>query len=253
MTYYDVEDELESEEDVPQRLPIRNDSRLRILVDMREALQRQRIAFGNRIGALDRADDTGDHTSRDVMEWWQNHFLAAEAQANTDIKYALHDHPIYEYMRGIKGVGPLLSAQLIAQVDISRSPTVSAFWRYAGYAVINGEREKKTKGEKLRYNARLKKICYLIGMSFIKSRSPYADVYYSSKAYYEANRPDWTKLHIHNAAIRRMIKHFLTHLWLVWRELEGYETRSLYVEEYLGHEHITSPAEFGWYGNGSGR
>lgn len=225
-----------------------SDTTLRILVDMREALQKQRIGFGNRVGALERAADSGNGQSEAMMNRWFERFEEVEKQADADIRAAVKEYPIYEYLGRVKGIGPMLAAQLIALIDIERAATVSALWRFAGYAVIDGERERPRKGEKLHYNARLKKVCYLIGSSFLKANSPYRAVYDSGRAYYEANRPDWTKARQHMAAMRRMIKHFLAHLWEVWRGLAGLPVRMLYVEERLGHEHMTSPAEFGWYG-----
>lgn len=224
------------------------DTTLRILTDLRGTMQRERIAFGNRVGALERADDTGDTESAALIARWYARFLDVEKAADEEIREAVKEHPVYEYICRVKGIGPLLAAQLVAQIDISRAPTVSALWRYAGYAVIDGERERPRKGEKLHYNARVKKVCYLIGSSFLKSNSPYRAVYDSGRAYYEANRPEWTKARQHMAAMRRMIKHFLSHLWQVWREVAGLPTRTPYVEERLGHEHITTPADYGWYG-----
>lgn len=223
------------------------DTTLRILVDLREQMQKQRIGFGNRVGALERAADTGNGASEALMNRWHERFVEVERQAEAEIKAAVKDYPIYEYLCRVKGIGPMLAAQLIAMIDIGRANTVSALWRFAGYAVIDGERERPTKGEKLHYNARLKKVCYLVGTSFLKSNSPYRQVYDSGRVYYEANRPEWTKARQHMASMRRMIKQFLCHLWMVWRELERLPVRPLYVEERLGHEHVSRPAEYGWY------
>jgi hypothetical protein len=142
-------------------------------------------------------------------------------------------------------VGDILAAKVISMIDIQRADTVSALWRYAGYGVVNGEREKPTKGEALHYNKRLKTTCYLIGSSFLRSNSPYRQIYDSSKEYYETNR-DWTKLHRHHAAMRKMIKVWLSHLWEVWRTLEGLPVRNIYAEDKLGHNHYISPQDYGW-------
>lgn len=229
-----------------------SDTTLRILVDLRETMQKQRIGFGNRVGALERAADEGDAQTEEVMSRYLAQFRAVEELADADIRAAVKEYPIYEYLSRVKGLGPTLSAQLIAMIDIERAQTVSALWRYAGLGVVVGDdgvgaRERPVKGEKLHYNARLKKVCYLIGTSFLKSGSPYRAVYDAGREYYEAARPEWTKARQHMAAQRRMVKHFLAHLWEVWRKLEGLPTRELYVVEKLGHTHVTSPADYGWY------
>lgn len=135
---------------------------------------------------------------------------------------------------------------LIALIDITQADTVSALWRYAGMAVIDGERERMRKGEKLHYNIRLKTTMYLIGTSFLKSKSPYAKVYYDAKEFYTLNRPEWTPLHCHHAAMRKSVKRFLSHLYVVWRELEGLPVREPYVQEKMGHTHIDTAEDYGW-------
>jgi hypothetical protein len=107
-------------------------------------------------------------------------------------------------------------------------------------------RSRPIEGWALDYNKRLKTTCYLVGSSFLKSRSPYRAVYDQAKEYYELNRPDWTKAHRHNAAMRKMIKMWLSHLWEVWRKLEGLPTREPYIIGREGHEHYHTPQEFGW-------
>jgi len=49
--------------------------------------------------------------------------------------------------------------------------------------------------------------------------------------------------HLHNQALRKMIKLFLSLLWHSWREAEGLPTRVPYPAEYLGHNHIVKPEE----------
>jgi hypothetical protein len=50
------------------------------------------------------------------------------------------------------------------------------------------ERQRPKKGEKLSYNVRLKTALYLVGDSFIKSRSPYRDLYDRKKEYYRLTK-----------------------------------------------------------------
>lgn len=224
------------------------DETLRTLVDLRDRLiQKQRIAFGNRLAAAEKEDNVSEGTIQ-LLERWHERFDKLEKYLNEDIKRIVKDSddPILDDMTSIKGIGPILALKIAAMVDISRAPTVSALWRYAGYAVIDGKGERPVKGQKLSYNKRLKIACRLAGESFLKSRSPYADVYYASKEYYKANRQDWTKYHIHNASLRRMIKLFLSHLWLQWRRREGLPISEPYVHARLGHEHNYKPAQFGW-------
>jgi len=92
----------------------------------------------------------------------------------------------------------------------------------------------------------LKISCRKVGESFLKSNSPYRQIYDSSREFYAANRPDWTLLHQHNAALGRMIKTWLQHLWITWREMEGLPANQPYAMDRLGHEHYIGPEKFGW-------
>ena len=227
---------------------------LRALVDLRDRqIQKGRIQFGNRVGALERGDDNGHSQQLLVAERWMQRFADMESELDKDIAKEVANYPIYEYVSEVKGIGPMLAAKMIAMIDIGNSPTISALWRYSGYGVVNGERERPVKGEKLHYNKRLKSTIYLIGGSFLKCGSPYRDIYDTSKEFYTRTKvnlpndePDWTKLHIHRSALRKMVKLFLSHLWVTWRQLEGLPISAPYVHAKLGHEHYHTPESFGW-------
>jgi len=221
------------------------DTKLRSIVDLREGLQDLRIGFGNRIFAIVNGADISSDESKKLYERWYERFLALEKEVDSDIREMAGQYEIIEVMTGVKGVGKLLAAKVAAMIDIHKANTVSALWRYCGYAVIDGSRERPVKGEKLHYNWKLKTTCYLVGTSFLKCNSPYRLIYDQARTEY-ANKTEWTKGHAHNAAMRKMIKHWLSHLWVVWREMEGLPTRPVYVDEKLGHTHISRPEDYGW-------
>lgn len=221
-------------------------SLLRALVDHRETLQRERIKWSNRVNAVANGADEVNPQDMALAQKWAEIYVKLEHAADLEIGRVVKQHPMMEQLRAVRGVGPTLGAKLLAMIDISRSETASQLWRYCGYAVIDGQRERPTKGERLHYNARLKTTLYLVATSFLRGGSPYRRVYDSAKQYYQANRPDWTPMHIHNASMRKMIKVFLVHLWERWRALEGLDCRPLYVHEKLGHTTVFTPEEFGW-------
>lgn len=224
-----------------------NETLIRSLVDLRDrTLQKNRMAFSLRIGAVERGDDQMEPEHLRTLEYWHERFGELENEIEDQIKDMVKGDRLIEVMCEVKGVGIMLSAKVVSMIDINKAETVSALWRYAGYAVIDGQREKPTKGEKLHYNNRLKTACYLIGSSFLRANSPYRRVYDAAREYYDANRPDWTKAHKHNAAMRKMIKMWLSHLWEVWRKIEGLPVREPYAHGQLTHEHYYSPQEFGW-------
>lgn len=223
------------------------DSSLRALVDLRDrTLQKSRIAFGNRLNAITSGTDEWDAGSMEIAGKWHLRFQELEEEAEKDIKRLAGEYPIIEQMVHVRGVGKLLAAKLVALIDISKAPTISALWRYCGLAVIDGQRERPTKGVKLSYNARAKTTMYLIAGSMLKTGSPYREIYDEARAYYAVNRTDWTAGHQHLAALRKMEKVFLSHLWLRWRELEGLPASQPWIMNEPHHTHYISPEDMGW-------
>lgn len=161
--------------------------------------------------------------------------------AKDELKY----HPAWtEFMQHVKGMGPTLAAQLIGFIDnVERFATPSKLWKYSGLACIDGKAQRMTKGQSAGYNPRFKALMYNIGTSFIKSNSPYREIYDHYKEKYAEQR-DWTPKHVHLAALRKMEKIFLAHVWEKWNEALGNTTRKEYVFEYLGHTTRFRPEDF---------
>lgn len=247
----------------------KNLKRLCSLVRFRLQIQKDRIRLGNQLyaksGIEREGEPAGEETEAEtfkpevitdaetiaILEKYYSVFLTMELELDRDIKKTVEGEEIYEYLRQIKGVGPLLSAKLISMIDPARANTASALWRYAGLGVVVGEdgvgrAERPVKGVKLPYNAKLKSTMFLIVSSFLKCNSPYRAIYDAAKARYQRDRPDWVKDRIHKAAMRKTAQVFLAHLHEVWRKLEGLEVRPLYVHEYMGHTHVHKAVDFGW-------
>lgn len=160
---------------------------------------------------------------------------------------------IWEWITSIKGLASgKMAAQLLAQIDdIEKFSTVSKLWRFAGWAVIDGKAERNQMGEKSHFNRKLKSICWLIGEQFIRQQTPgYAEIYYDEKARLRQKYPEKIKVngkwkyndgHLHNMAKRKMIKIFLQHVWVKWRECEGLPVSNPYVQDILGHTNIIGP------------
>ena len=143
---------------------------IRSLIDTRDrAVQKSRIAFGNRLAALENEQDKANHDTFFLYEKWHQRFTDLERELNEDIVSVAEDVPIVQQLCNIRGISYTLAAKLVSFIDISRAPTVSALWRYAGYAVFDGMRERKEKGKKLHYNTRLKCACYLVATSFLRT------------------------------------------------------------------------------------
>ncbi len=168
--------------------------------------------------------------------------------------------PIWDWMTAIKGIGPSLAAQLLAQIDYpapfpgsypDHCGTVSKLWAFAGWAVNNGEIQRCREGETSPYNRKLKSVCWLCVEQFIKHQTPlYVDLYYAEKERQRRLHPEKIKVngkwkyndgHLHNRAIRKTAKIFLQHLWVTWRKMEGLPVSEPYVQAIMHHTNIIEP------------
>jgi hypothetical protein len=229
---------------------MKNMDELRVLIDTRYAVQKNRIGFENRLTAIEQGRDTADKKTIERYKRWYHLFSDLEETVDGEIKSVSDTLPIIADMSEVKGVNAVTAAKVASMIDIDRAKTISALWRYAGYGVVNDKAERPTKGEKLHYNKRLKTSCYVVGASLMRWHEGYREIYDNSKEYYINNRKDWTKLHRHYAAFRKMMKVWLAHLWLHWREIEGLPVRDPYAIAKLGHTTIIDKEKFGWPTNG---
>jgi hypothetical protein len=184
-------------------------------------------------------------------------FAPAEAMAYKElITTAKTAGPIFDWLIAIKGIGPHTAAKLLALIDDPGAfATISKLWRFAGYAVIDGQREYRKAGEKSHYNSRLKSELYLVTEQFIRHQTPvFVDLYYEEKvklrekhpiAIGENGRRRYSDMHIHLMAMRKVSKLLLALLWVQWRKLEGLPVSEPYAVAILGHDaaHIMQPED----------
>lgn len=236
---------------------------LKASVDDRQQIIKLRNKVANQILAMHRGTDRIETDTeiflQEILEQVEKRLKIKTRGTVLTLKNT--EHPILAAAKGVKGVGDITLAYLLSYIDIKKAKQASALWAYCGYHRASHERYQK--GTAGGGNKTLRTALFNTGASFIKQKSPYADVYYREKARLEASVrivPSYTtqgvlknmmwketkKSHRHGAAMRKMIKHFLADFWLVWRTLEGLDTRPLYVEEKLGHTSIIKPEERGW-------
>jgi len=207
---------------------------LPMLEHLRISFQRHRIQMSNRLSAVDRGVS---ELETEIIQRYCERFQTLEDEVAGDIKAAVVDHEMWPFFLRVKGIGPGLAGCLLAHIDIEKAPTVSALWKYAGLAVnAEGKADKPTKGEKLPYNAELKRICFLISTSFLRANSPYRCEYDEAKERYQRAHVDWTLGHCDFAARRKMMKLFLSHLWEAWRIQRGLPVRQHYAAQVLNHD-----------------
>lgn len=220
-------------------------SGLRAVIDARDGIQKTRIQLSNRLAAIESGRDTADSLSLSALQEAHKRFQLNEAEMDKYIAEIGKEFEIVAMACNVKGIGTLLISRIVGMIDIEIADTVSSLWKYAGYAVDeNGEGQRRRRGQKSTFNAALKTACYRLAVSFIKTNSPYREIYDKAKEEYLSR--EWTKIHAHTAALRKMTKVFLQHLWITWRTLEGLPVSKPYVHDVGGHTHYITPQEMGW-------
>ena len=158
------------------------DAEARYMVDSYYAMQEDRIRAAHQMRTL---GEGGEPNS--LMVWLLDQRESLEKQVARALDAYSAGNVIGEWMRLQIGIGPIIAAGMLANIDIKRAPTAGHIWRYAG---LDPTVQWK-KGEKRPWNAGLKRLCWLLGESFVKvSGHPdalYGQIYKQRKLVEEAN------------------------------------------------------------------
>lgn len=244
----------------------------RYLVDTYYQMQDARIRDAARVRTQQETDEPCA-----TLSWLYDQNETLENQIKGALgKYAAA-HPVGAWAQSICGIGPVISAGLLANIDIMRAPTAGALWKYAG---LDGFAKKPQKGVKFTHNKGFKTLCaFKIGESFVKVQSNANDVYgavYAERKRLEIERNEAgayaeqaaNKLatynigkttdaykaysvgklppaHLHARARRYAVKLFLSHLHQVWFwHAFGEDAPLPYAFSQLGHAHLIAPPNF---------
>lgn len=246
---------------------VRNEEekKLKMLLDARKPISKTKMSSGNRLLAYERWTDDLDQRTIDFLLDLELIVDKEEKARTKEIEKYIKSmkHPLSEATKNVKGVGPIALAYIIVYVDITKARYASSLWSYTGYHAPSDKRY--IPGRAGGGNKTFRSAMFVLAGSFIKQKeSPYKDIYYAEKLKLSASEKitrskpvggdsrknmkwsETTKKHRHEAAIRKMMKHFLADLWKVWRTIEGLDTPLLYPEAILGHKGIVQPEERGW-------
>ncbi len=131
----------------------------RYLVDLYYQMQDDRKRANNQLRSTTEAGEPGE-----LVRWVAGNMAVIER----DIKAALAAYAgssrLGRWCLSIYGIGPVITAGLLAHIDIERAPTAGHIWRFAGLDPT----VRWNKGEKRPWNADLKVICWKAGDSFVK-------------------------------------------------------------------------------------
>jgi hypothetical protein len=154
---------------------------VRFLVDYYYLVQEDRKRANNQVAALQKSQEPSL-----IVQYLADQATVLEAQVKRALDKFTDAHPVGHWMKSIYGIGPVLSAGLLAELDITKAPTAGHFWSFAGM----NPNQKWEKGQKRPFNAELKKRLWLMGQCFMKFSGRedcyYGQMYKEKKAEYIA-------------------------------------------------------------------
>lgn len=153
----------------------------RFLVDSYYSWQESRITQAHRIRT---SAEQGEPNRVILYQYQQTEIMEERARLMLN-RYA-KSRIEGEWLMSICGIGPVIAAGLMCHIDIEKAPTAGHIWSFAGLDPT----KTWEKGQKRPWNASLKRLCFLIGESFVKvsgrDKDVYGKFYRSRKAYEEA-------------------------------------------------------------------
>jgi len=244
-------------------------------------MQGSRVRANNQDKALEK---TG--APHAVLSWLKSQDEVLESQIKRALDKYTDAHPIGIWAKSIVGIGPVISAGLISSLAVEKEytneetgevtlKTFETAGDFYGYCGLNPE-QKKIKGQKINWNPALKRLCWIIGESFVKisghDEGFYGKIYKERKEYetkkneagdyaeqskatleakkfskdteaYKAYSVGKLPLaHIHERSKRYAVKIFLSHLHDVWYFMHFNKLPPKpYAINKLGHVHIIYP------------
>lgn len=120
-------------------------SEARFLVDAYYSMQENRIRSAHQVRTLAEPKKTATETGKefwtaephDVLEWLYGQEEHLEKQIRSALDYYSGSHTAGVWARSNKGIGPVIAAGLLANIDITKAPTVGHIWRFAGLDPTN--------------------------------------------------------------------------------------------------------------------
>ena len=102
---------------------------IRFLVDYYYQMQADRIVTQNRIRAINQSDKDEPH---ETIAFIGKQVSAIEENIKKILDYYTDNDPIGRWCKSITGIGAVISAGLIANLDVTDKPTAGHFWSYCG-------------------------------------------------------------------------------------------------------------------------
>jgi hypothetical protein len=118
--------------DIKKAALMLTDKEARYLVDGYYALQGYRVATWNQITALEKSSEPNA-----VLGWFFGNAEMLEGQMKRALKAYAGSKVVGRWSQSIVGIGEVISAGLLAHIDINQAPTAGHIWRFAGLDPTN--------------------------------------------------------------------------------------------------------------------
>jgi hypothetical protein len=197
-----------------------------------------------------------------MIEAYERYLQIEELHVKAVADELLREKIFTEYLTNIRGCGTLMSGVIVSEINILKANSSSALIAYVGLDVVevtkkDGTVVREGRGKKdghlvarsytnragevkettgITFNPLIKtKMVGVLATSFLRAGGEFKGVYdnYKHRLNNMPAHKDKSKGHIHNMAMRYMIKEFMKDLWLAWRIIEDLPTRPHYEEEKL--------------------
>jgi len=151
-----------------------------------------------------------------------------------DLVKMVHEMPEWKgFMSDAPGMGEITAAYLLSIVNIAKAKSVSALWKFFGFDPANAAGVKDRNPGLGQLRAPL----YAgLSIALIRKDSPYREHY-----------DHWKSKGVsHGGALRRIMKLWLSHLWVTWREFAKLPVTKPFVNDKLDHTTYHDPRDYGW-------
>lgn len=169
--------------------------------------------------------------------------LQGEEESEKELCDLIQEHCLWPHLERIKGFGKLTAAKFVAAAgDITRTNTVSSFWKGMGLDVLpDGTVPRRVRGRKdveRRVPAlpHVTRIGEQIRQQLIRTDGKLRGLYDKYREYYDSKYPTRPKMFNFKAAERISQKILYACLWKVWRESAGLPAPDPYAFAILKHD-----------------
>lgn len=175
--------------DVADAARLMSNDEARYLVDLYYQLQRRRIAANNAL-RQQRRGSTPEPVA--TLAYITAQMTIVEKQTLRTLDLWTRDYPLSQWVRSLRGVGPIIAAGLRAHLpgrgQTEPPPTAGHWWRFAGMDPT----VKWNRSEKRPWNAQLKTLLWKAANVFVRSAGEHDDALYG-RLYYKRKAYEWER------------------------------------------------------------